>query len=551
MVLGREFWVLISTRFSHEFLSEVWYWQVEVGCEILARRIPIVQKFPRGNRRYLLVLFLCKLVVLMVTLMPIASSHYANRYSVLEDLPSILPRHWRRVTTLELLFAQIQQTRLQFDHHNRSRVTSPAAMALVDYDSDSDSDSTPTPAPHPSKPTPLSLSLSALLPKPKPKAGPSIIASSSSGGARKIIVDLPKVGEGAIDDDGPPNKRARIGEGSGLGKGLASMLPAPKKRVQDGVGGEGRTGAGSGSGVTTEALGLGVARKERVLGGGAAKREDVGLIIMPGEREGWSGDSVTGLKPSLEEEDVAGPRLGEEGEEKEAKQQPPPKPVTQFMPQSVAKRTIQPMGSFRKQKALGSGGARSSGASTVEKPKPKVSLFGAVSEPMPVLSLVKPATEYKPLLVTSAPAPPEITPQLPPEAHYDPNTQSDPNLTYQAYPQPPPKPNSLESIAQTIGLDDAAMRQLLGRKGRGRNHVPDISQISTFDVNTEYASNTLLARSEEAQRVAGVNPVRSIAPGKHQLTQLLNAAQQQKGALEEAFAEGKRNRREAGGKYGW
>ena len=106
-------------------------------------------------------------------------------------------------------------------------------------------------------------------------------------------------------------------------------------------------------------------------------------------------------------------------------------------------------------------------------------------------------------------------------------------------------------MAQTIGLDDAAMRQLLGRKGRGRNNMPDISQIVTFDVNTEYASNTLLARSEEAQRVAGVNPVRSIAPGKHQLTQLLNAAQQQKGALEEAFAEGKRNRREAGGKYGW
>ncbi|KAF8448298.1 mitotic checkpoint regulator, MAD2B-interacting-domain-containing protein [Terfezia claveryi] len=221
------------------------------------------------------------------------------------------------------------------------------------------------------------------------------------------------------------------------------------------------------------------------------------------------------------------------------------------MPQSVTRRTIQPMSSFRKKKTPGSGGggAGGSGASTAlvaEKPRPKVSLFGAVSEHTPPIhSSSKPVTGYKPLLVTSALEPPRIIPQPSSEAHYD------PNLAYQACSQPPSNPNSLESMAQTIGLDDAAMRQLLGRKGRGRNNIPDISQIATFDVNTEYASNTLLARSEEAQRAASVNPVRSIAPGKHHLTQLLNAAQQQKGSLEEAFAEGKRNRREAGGKYGW
>ena len=429
-------------------------------------------------------------------------------------------------------------------------------MALVDYGSDSDSDSAPTPAPPlPSKPATsnsLSSSLGALLPKPKHGVGPVTIVSSS--GARKIIVSLPKA-EGrdpGVGDDEPPNKRARIGVGSGLGGGLASMLPAPKKRVQNGAGRESETESGtgaetenetggggdSGSGeVAVGAVGLGAARKGRVLGGGAARREDMGLVVMPEEAGGWNGGG---------DGDVAGPRLGE-GEKDAEVNQPPQKPVTQFMPQSVARRIIQPMSSFRKKKTPGPGGGAggrpASTAPVLEKLKPKVSLFSAVTEPMPTPS-ANPGTEYKPLLVSSAPAPPEPTPQLSSEEY-------DPNLTYQTHSQPSSSPNSLESIAQAIGLDDAAMRQLLGRQHRGRNNIPDISEIATFDVNTEYKSNTLLARSEEAQRVASVNPVRSIAPGKHQLTQLLNAAQQQKGALEEAFAEGKRNRKEAGGKYGW
>lgn len=91
------------------------------------------------------------------------------------------------------------------------------------------------------------------------------------------------------------------------------------------------------------------------------------------------------------------------------------------------------------------------------------------------------------------------------------------------------------------------MRQLLGRGNRSRDPI----SIATFDVSTEYASNNLFARDEATRAAMAVNPVRSIAPGKHQLSQLLNAAQAQKGAFEEKFAEGKRNRREAGGRYGW
>lgn len=59
------------------------------------------------------------------------------------------------------------------------------------------------------------------------------------------------------------------------------------------------------------------------------------------------------------------------------------------------------------------------------------------------------------------------------------------------------------------------MRQLYGR--RGRQDAP--INISTFSVDEEYNNNELkrsLGLMEE------VKPVRSIAPGKHQLSSLLN-----------------------------
>lgn len=88
------------------------------------------------------------------------------------------------------------------------------------------------------------------------------------------------------------------------------------------------------------------------------------------------------------------------------------------------------------------------------------------------------------------------------------------------------------------------MRQL-----RGRNARSGPINIVDFNVEQEYNIN-------EQNRALGLtlpqaNPLRSIAPGKHQLSSLLNAAQSQKTALEEHFAEGKRNKKEAGSKYGW
>jgi hypothetical protein len=67
-------------------------------------------------------------------------------------------------------------------------------------------------------------------------------------------------------------------------------------------------------------------------------------------------------------------------------------------------------------------------------------------------------------------------------------------------------------------------------------------------MDKEYAANEeLRAKGETVQH----NPVRAIAPGKHSLRQLVNAASSQQDALEEKFMTSKRNKKEAGSKYGW
>lgn len=94
---------------------------------------------------------------------------------------------------------------------------------LVDYsDSESESEQQKGSAfPPPLSPTPKSGGLSALLPKPK---GTRKNTSEEKNGPKKFIVNLPKF-KNDDPEDGPPAKKARVGGGSGL----SAMLPAPKR----------------------------------------------------------------------------------------------------------------------------------------------------------------------------------------------------------------------------------------------------------------------------------------------------------------------------------
>lgn len=104
---------------------------------------------------------------------------------------------------------------------------------------------------------------------------------------------------------------------------------------------------------------------------------------------------------------------------------------------------------------------------------------------------------------------------------------------------------SLEDVASDLNLSASARRQLLGRNGKSSGTAIN---IVNFNTDMEYAANEeLRAAGQQVQH----NPVRAIAPGKHSLKQLVSAASGQKEALEESFASGKRNKKEAGSRYGW
>lgn len=72
--------------------------------------------------------------------------------------------------------------------------------------------------------------------------------------------------------------------------------------------------------------------------------------------------------------------------------------------------------------------------------------------------------------------------------------------------------------------------------------------VINFNMDKEYKHNEAVRASGETQIH---NPVRAIQGGKHSLRQLVSNVQNQKDALEDSFAKGKNNRKEASSKYGW
>lgn len=106
---------------------------------------------------------------------------------------------------------------------------------------------------------------------------------------------------------------------------------------------------------------------------------------------------------------------------------------------------------------------------------------------------------------------------------------------------------TLDAVASDLNLSRSERRQLFGRNADAAN-----TRILTFETDAMYEANKeFIANAAEAEAALNARPVRAIAPGKHTLRQLVQAATSQKEALEESFAAGKRNKKEAGSRYGW
>lgn len=389
---------------------------------------------------------------------------------------------------------------------------------LVDYsDSDaSDTEASPAPPPPPPKPT---SGLAALLPKPK-GARKGVTADT---GPKKIVVNLPNINDAELDQ--PRAKKARIGGG---GSSLSAMLPAPKKRK------EAEAAASKDNGESPS----GEVKKPKVLGAKSAGAREVGEVLMPSaDRE------AENVSPEMPQAPVV------KGNS------------TMFVPQSVVgRKTIQPMSAFRKKGTKGNAtGSIKVAGGAVPPPKPKVSLFGSATTalaPAAYTGMSGPTAEYKPIMLETAQPAPRPRGDAEDYDGYEDDAQ---NTGYGALEEPPR--DELDDLVNEVGLDEAAVslisvrtsdvrlilsqqRQLYGRRGRGKEPV----NISTFSVDAEYRRNEV---DKALGLVEEVKTVRAIQSGKHQLKSLLQSATSQKEALEDQFAQAKRNKKEAGSKYGW
>ncbi|KAI1365182.1 mitotic checkpoint regulator, MAD2B-interacting-domain-containing protein [Xylaria arbuscula] len=431
-------------------------------------------------------------------------------------------------------------------------------MGLVDY-SDSDSDGETM-----SKPEPPTQSSAAGGSK-KP-AFQKVVDRSKPG---KILVNLPGSSSGqdnssaATNGDEPPAKRARTSKG-GAFSGFNSFLPPPKNLGKKPAT---STASSSSSGGTK---GASAPRPGIHLKTGAAPAfsrnadENLDDAANVDEQSASGGDSVGGMRlPAPKAQQPTIPAGQKSADEVELVGKP-----LMFRPLSVARKkptkksTTKPTTATASTLQSTTTSTASTLASTVATeaevarveppPKKKISLFSISDEPA-AEEESKPTpkgsnNEYEPLMDTGTALDPSSTASA--FAEYD--------AQYSSYAAPSQAAtvssstyggatHSLDNIVNDMNLSASARRELFGRRGAPSAESAG-AKVINFDTEREYAHNEVLRANGEQQIH---NPVRAIAPGKHNLRQLVNQVQNQRDALEDNFARNKAKQNEAGSRYGW
>lgn len=408
-------------------------------------------------------------------------------------------------------------------------------MVLVGYsDSEGSDTEDPKPVPTASKPTPASKSSNNFT---IDKANPSKIRVNLSSSIPQNPSDR--------EDGEPAAKRARIGGGGGGAfSGFNAMLPAPKrdneKLAPTSTNGNKaparkvfslKTGAEPAFSRESDAemkTFFAEQEQERAHDIGRSQQEDYWMDTIPSEIPKPS--FVTESKPSqtVGKPFMFKPLSVSRGPKKK-------KPISQ-----IAKGVNLPV--ERSSKVSPTVTEAAAEYHTEDTPKsapsskPKISLFSSGPAELPP----DPDSEYN-----QEDEEDEIVELL------DDDASAYGNHGNNLHPPVSNQPESLTSIAESLNLNPAERRRLLGRKAYNSSSTSNDNshKIITFNTDTEYATNQVLNASADAS--AQHNPVRAIAGGKHSLKQLVANAQGQKEALEESFAMGRRNKREAGTKYGW
>ncbi|CAL8581060.1 hypothetical protein XPA_006765 [Xanthoria parietina] len=379
---------------------------------------------------------------------------------------------------------------------------------------------------------------SSKVPKPLPNpTKPAFQKVVDRSNPHKIRVNLPELDRDSAevreDEEGPPSKRAKMGGGT-FG-GFNSFLPAPKRATA--TNGTASTRGGLGSGVNLKTGAAPGFSREPMPEHSRNIEEDADIVDggdLPQGTKHPREDTSIGINGPPE---VAKPQTAEKFTEKTAKQGN----AMMFKPLSVArkpqkKKTAVPIADTTPAQK------HATPASSQPKPAQKLSLFSTDIAQNDHINDTTSSGTYQPMIYgIQEPEDPAAKLSRPGEPYMDDPVAAEEPVAQSNFAQ---GPQSLDNIAADLNLSASAKRQLLGRQNR---HASPINVVN-FNTDQEYAANEVLRQAgEQAQH----NPVRAIAPGKHSLKQLVNAASNQKDALEEQFASGRRNKKEAGSKYGW
>ncbi|CEJ93883.1 hypothetical protein VHEMI09446 [[Torrubiella] hemipterigena] len=394
-------------------------------------------------------------------------------------------------------------------------------MGLVDYsesdDSGSDSEQQTQPTTKPAQ----------TLPNGK-KPFQKLVDPSNKG---KLIINLPPPGGKASTDtatDGPPAKRTKT-TGSGVFSGFNSFLPPPKNT--------GIASAPKPSATQSKAPGIGL----KTSSAAAFSRGTVDDIYNNEE----SGSSLSLPAPKRDAEPTI-----PEGQKPAHEVKLTGKPLM-FKPLSVARSnkkkptakvaaSITAATTAPKPTALGLTSAAPTPAVAAAPPPPKkVSLFSMHTEERSEPQAVSESDgTYRPLFETEDAYSAGVT------SNYEEYAASYAQVNHQGA-SAGPSTDSLGNIADDLNLSAAERRELFGRGGHASMSA---KKVVNFNMDDEYKHNETVRASGETQIH---NPVRAIQGGKHSLRQLVQNVHNQREALEDSFAQGKNNRKEASGRYGW
>ena len=437
----------------------------------------------------------------------------------------------------------------EFHHRNCKRPQLTHTMALVNYSdseaSDSEQENVTQRQQKNTVPQPV--------PAPAPANNPPKQASSANfssivdrSNPRKIRVALPEIKPETANgdqegEDEPARKKPRIGGGGGAFSGFNAMLPAPKRKTvtadkdKKPAGPAARkvfslkTGAAPGFDRSADAemrhnQALGEGDDEDIPKAGSLQAEDYA-------EAGGAAETKTPQKPEGEVKLKGNAMMFKPLSVGRNQKKKPPKAPTPSLPAAEESKPVPQQPKLHQQPPAQQ-------APPPPASKPKVSLFSISSEDSsataPLNGPVQ-STTYQPLVYNTTPDAPVAGPALEAEA----------TTTPAASTAATQQPQTLDNIANDLNLSRAQRRHLFGRHADTSN-----ARILNFNTDAEYVANQEMAQTTDLA-AAQHNPVRAIAPGKHTLQQLVNAASNQREALEESFATGRRNKKEAGSKYGW